>query len=86
MWNEKYFALIRQEMPEKFKGITDVDDFVHRLALLFLGLIGKDIAYAPFGGEPINEDRNTVAYCEKAYKLGFSAIVNDGKLLGFRKE
>lgn len=85
MWDEKYFALIRQEMPEKFKGITDVDDFVHHLVLRFLGLIGKDIAYASFG-EPINEDRNTVAYCEEAYKQGFSAIVNDGKLLGFRKE
>lgn len=34
----------------------------------------------PIGNE---EELNTVAYCERAYKRGYTAVINDGHLLGF---
>lgn len=30
-------------------------------------------------------DYNTIAYCERAYDLGYDAIINDGQLIAFKK-
>lgn len=85
MWAERYFALLRQEMPERLSGVNTMDDFVHILAITFAHMYGRDdISFYP----PTKNDEptDTIAYCEECYKQGYSAIINDGKLLGFRRE
>lgn len=87
MWAERYFALCKQELPSHFKGVIEIDEFVHHLAIVLLDSKGKDdIAFYPQDDDDYESPMNTVAYCEEAYEHGYSAIINDGKLLGFRKE
>lgn len=77
----KYESLIRQERPECLLGISDGEDRFKELTNFAVAnnllIFGND----PRHGEPINID-----YLEKQYEQGLSAIINDGKLLGFRKE
>lgn len=87
MWTEKYIPLFRQEYPKVFEGCQTVDDYFHGLAMWFLTSFDEeDRAFAyPIMAE--NKERpNTIAYCEESYEQGYSAIINDGKLLGFRQE
>lgn len=77
----KYEALIRQERPECLLGISDGEDRFKELTNFAVAnnlfIFGNDPRY----GEPIN-----IEYLEKQSEQGLSAIINDGKLLGFRKE
>ena len=76
----KYEALIRQEYPECLSGISGEDRFKE---LTNFAVANNLFVFAndPRYGEPITEE-----YLERSYEQGWSAIINDGKLLGFRKE
>lgn len=89
MWTEKYYDLLRQAFPEKFKDrkIETVDDFVHTLATYWLVRHNKDDDISLFGDATLsNALINSVKYCEDMNANGYDAIINDGKLLGFRRE
>ena len=87
MWAEKYIPLLRQEYPKVFEGCQTVDDYFHGLVIWFLTSIEEENPILAF---PIlaenKEPNNTIAYCEESYEQGYAAIINDGKLLGFRQE
>lgn len=84
-WRDKYYALIKQEHPERCKGCDTADDFVHLLATSYLSMYDEMISLVPVMASNF-ERRNTIAYCEESYEQGYSAIINDGKLVGFRRE
>ena len=87
MWAEKYVPLLRQEYPDVFEGCKTADDYFHDLAIWFLTTIEEKhtVSALPIMAE--NKERsNTIAYCEESYEQGYAAIINDGKLLGFRQE
>lgn len=87
MWAERYYALIIQELPQFCGGCITFDDFVHRLAIEFLDRYSNDdISFYPADTMEYKAPLNTIDFCEEAYEHGFSAIINDGKLLGFRRE
>ena len=87
MWAEKYVPLFRQEYPKVFEGCQTVDDYFHTLAFWFINARNKE---EPISAYPLMAEnkapQNTIAYCEESYEQGYSAIINDGKLLGFRRE
>lgn len=86
-WLEKYYNLIRNVFPDKFFGMANIDDFAHRLATYWMAKSDKDgdISIYPYEA---NSDApiGSKAYCEDCYEQGYAAIINDGKLIGFRKE
>ena len=87
MWAEKYIPLLRQEYPKVFEGCNTVDDYFHGLVIWFLTSIEKKNPISAFPIMAENKEQpNTIAYCEESYKQGYAAIINDGKLLGFRLE
>ena len=87
MWAEKYIPLLRQEYPKVFEGCQTVDDYFHGLVIRFLTSFGEENQVYAYPLMAENKERpNTIAYCEESYEQGYSAIINDGKLLGFRQE
>lgn len=87
MWAEKYIPLLKQEYPKEFVGCQTVDDFFHVLVVWFLLNLNKENQVFAYPLMAENKERNnTIAYCEESYEQGYSAIINDGKLLGFRLE
>ena len=88
MWAERYYKLLTQEFPSYFKGVENIDDFVHHLAMDWLVRHEKEKNELSIYAENnlSNNLYNTIAYCEDMYANGYSAIINDGKLLGFRRE
>ena len=87
MWAEKYIPLLRQEYPKVFEGCQTVDDFFHGLVMWFMTSIDEENQVFAYPIMAENKERhNTIAYCEESYEQGYSAIINDGKLLGFRQE
>lgn len=87
MWAEKYIPLLRQEYPDVFTGCNTVDDYFHGLVIWFLTNFGEENRVYAYPIMAENKERpNTIAYCEESYEQGYSAIINDGKLLGFRQE
>jgi hypothetical protein len=85
MWAEKYAPLLRQEHPRIFRNCDTVDDYFHAMALCILSEADEDVTVLPFFADN-KEPWGTIAYCEESYEQGYSAIINDGKLLGFRQE
>ena len=82
MLEGRYLQLISQEFSEFIhsRNLTDV------FAQVACGWL-DDKGYALY---PICPDKDeypscSIAYCERAYEKGWEAIVNDGKLLGFKK-
>lgn len=88
MWAERYYKLLTQEFPNYFKGVKDIDDFVHHLATYWLVRHKKKKDELSIYAENDLSDNlyNTIAFCEDMYAIGYSAIINDGKLVGFRRE
>lgn len=87
MWAEKYIPLLRQEYPKVFEGCQTVDDYFHGLVICFLASFDKENQVFAYPIMAENKERpNTIAYCEESYEQGYAAIINDGKLLGFRQE
>lgn len=87
MWAEKYIPLLKQEYPKVFEGCKTADDFFHGLVMWFMTSIDEENQAFAYPIMAENKERsNTIAYCEESYEQGYSAIINDGKLLGFRKE
>lgn len=87
MWAEKYIPLLKQEYPKMFKGCKTADDFFHGLVMWLMTSIDEENRVFAYPIMAENKERpNTIAYCEESYKQGYSAIINDGKLLGFRQE
>ena len=87
MWAERYYELIKQELPKNMGGRISFDDFVHVIAIYYVNReSATDISLFPQDDEEYEQKYGTIEYCEEAYKRGFSAIINDGKLLGFRRE
>ena len=88
MWAERYYKLLTQEFPSYFKGVQDIDDFVHYLATYWLVRHKNENDELSIYAENLLSDNlyNTIAYCEDMYVNGYSAIINDGKLVGFRRE
>lgn len=75
---ERYEALIRQEFPEKLKDIKGDDWFK-----VLTDFAVKHNLFI-FTDEPC--DIRNIEFSEEAYKRGWVTIINDGKVLGFRKE
>ena len=76
---KKYETLIRQEYPESLNEIKGEDRFK---ALTDFAVEHNLFIHA---SEP-KFDGNTVEYCEKVFEQGYSVIINDGQLIGFKKE
>lgn len=72
---DRIIELFRQEFPEKMSEIADsmLEVFEENGIEIFPLEVGE----AEYG---------SLEYVEKAQEKGFSAIVHDGKILGFRKE
>lgn len=77
----KYLELLTQEFTDTFRSRNFLAIFGH-LACGFLMKHGYTIY-------PIRSSlecpTGSTAYCEEAYKSGWEAVINDGKLLGFKK-
>lgn len=87
MWLDNYFNLLRQEEPTHMTEASNADEFAHILVYEFKDALNRlDIALYPLCVKKMESAHNTVAYVEEAYAEGWSAIINDGKLLGFRNE
>lgn len=90
---KKYMKLLIQECPKDFKVLFEEptsslglkDAFTHFLCVKFISARNLNISAMPILATN-KERRNTIAYCEESYEQGYSAIINDGKLLGFRRE
>ena len=72
---DRIIELFRQEFPEKMSEIADsmLEVFEENGIEIFPLEVGE----AEYG---------TVEYLEKAQEKGWSAIFNDSKIIGFRKE
>lgn len=87
MLADKFYNLLIQEFPEHFRGFETFDSFVHFLATYWLVSHDKADELSIFAdATKSTASRDTIQYCEDMFKNGYSAIINDGKLLGFRKE
>lgn len=69
------FELFRQEFPEKMVEIAD--SIIEVFEENGIEILPLEVGEAEYG---------TLEYIEKAQAKGYSAIVHDGKILGFRKE
>lgn len=78
---DSYVELIAHEFSE-FIGSRKPEDIFTLITCEWL----SDKHYCLY---PICPDKEypsgSIAYCEKAYEKGWEAIINDGKLLGFKK-
>lgn len=89
MWTERYMALLKETHKPFFDDVTTEDEFVHALANIFIILAEKSLGmdYVGVYSQVKNkEPERTIAGCEENFEQGWSAIINDGMLLGFRRE
>ena len=73
----RIMSLLRQERRHLFVGEESISakTIFTALVLCYLSLIGYEV--------PTEE--TTIEYVERMYEKGYEAIINDGKLLGFKK-
>ena len=71
--------LLRQVEPQFCNGSTE--EIAAYTMFYYAGRLGLSL-----GAEPLELERPTLENVEKAYKKGWVAVINDGKLLGFKKE
>lgn len=81
----KYFALMRQEYPKSVKGDETAYSFMHHAIVAFVSRNDEYLSICPILATT-KEPVGSKAYCEESYEQGYMAIINDGKLLGFRLE
>ena len=75
--------LCTQISPEIFKGDKSNDDFFFSLMCYFMASKGVQTYFDDVINKNLYEI--TLEDCEKAYEKGLLPILNDGKLLGFKK-
>ena len=71
-------ALLKQITPESFTAGEVNDEQLIDIAAEHRAFVSTDKSF-------IRLDLYTIEDLENAYKEGFEAVVNDGKLLGFKK-
>lgn len=72
-------------IDDDFAGCEKLSDYFYRLA--WDRLYEHEIRiFAPIRNLFSRRDWDTVEECQEAYELGFSAILADGELLGFKKD
>jgi hypothetical protein len=80
-WIKKKIHILQQVDPNPYAP-TDYD-LVIWLLNETLEALGLEMAIHFYDAEI--GDYNTIAYCERAYDLGYDAIINDGQLIAFKK-
>lgn len=73
----RIMSLLRQERRHLFIGEDSISakTIFTTLVLCYLSRLGYEV--------PTEE--TTIEYVERMYEKGYEAIINDGKLLGFKK-
>ena len=79
---KRYFKIIRQVTPrECFNNIEDgIEQILHEY------LSDMKITTYPYGSKAFHVDTNSLENCLQAYDDGYNVIINDGKIIGYRKE
>ena len=79
---ERYFKIIRQVTPrECFNSIEDgIEQILHEY------LSDRGITTYPFFSEAFHGDTFSLEMCQQAYDDGYNVIINDGRIIGYRKE
>ena len=81
-YSETLAEIMRDAEPDMFKGYSSED-----IATCCMFYSMNKLGYEYWIDIPGYEYREpTIEYLEKAYEMGYAAIIHDGKLLGFRKE
>ena len=79
----KYLDLLIQEFSEVI-GSKSLLDIMAYVACYFLAERGYTVYPQNVSITP-DCPYGSIEYCEQAYKQGYEAIINDGRLLGFKK-
>ncbi len=80
---KKYCELARQVMP--CASMQTVDDIIE---LMFIKVFNSEkISLLPcLSHKALLGDTYSLEMCQQAYEDGYTVIINDGKVLGYREE
>lgn len=79
---ERFFKAIKQVTPREC--FNDIEDGIEQI--LFEYLSDRGITTYPFNSKAFHGDTNSLENCLQAYEDGYNVIINDGKIIGYRKE
>ena len=86
MWTKKFHKLLRELLPERFSIVEDtIEDYFLYLAHYLFTCQHIDVTYYVHEIGP-ELDYGSIEYCQRAYELGYSALIHDGDCIGFIKE
>ena len=79
---KRYFKIIKQVSPRNC--FNNIEDGIEQI--LYEYLSDRGITTYPFNSKAFHGDTYSLENCLQAYEDGYNVIINDGKIVGYRKE
>lgn len=79
---ERFFKAIKQVTPREC--FNDIEDCIEQI--LFEYLSDRGITTYPFQSKAFHGDTDSLENCLQAYDDGYNVIINDGRIIGYKKE